>query len=1157
MRFEHLNVECYGRFGEKSMNLRRSNGLVIIYGPNEAGKSTTRSAVTDLLFGIPSRTSLMEVFGGSKMAITAGLHLQNGSTLTIRRTKGNTNTLKDGDSNLLPETALASILGAVNKDRFESLFSLNHETLRMGGESLLKSNGEIGRMIVSAGGGLSQLVTRIANLDKACDGIYAPRKSNNRSFYIELEKFDAARKTITASQLTLREYQDNHKKLRELDQQIQSTRQDRGEILRSITKRERLARTLPHALELQRLRSEISAFSDLPEPGTEFSKGVYATLKTRDDLKAELSRVDSELSELRVKMESSAFDVRLPEHKAAINDASELAANVKRALGDRDKRNKELNDSLANLKPLMEIVGKQNAGEKDLLSMAPSVLILEETERLAESLRKLEQLIAAKGANVRESVAKCSHFKGQIQKYVGSGYDAPTGIDIAELNAADMLTEAREKQIRAEALRKRATDRCSRYAAAVPVCFEWHLPAEETVTAEAARRAEITDALRNCEQDKTRAQERKYKAQKDIDDLRRQGELPSEQDLQDARMARQQTWRDLKEAVLAEVTSAPDAFPTLAAGFETLVAEADRLADLRIREATRAATLQNAQYRLEDAEQEIVQISQRLEALLEKLEAQKLAWQLAWPEATDWQPEAAELLKAIRELELARKDWEGAADSEVEAAARNAEAALCLHKLTAAEARLKLVAVSDASIEARILEVKSRCLAHEDGYREWKAACSSLELEEQSAELRRQEVQELVEKRSVQGTRWAELMPLLGLAAAASVEDGDRAASLWAAASGHFDSAANTRRRLERMDEDQRALALDVERLAAATGVASAGSEIETAARLKAALDKALAAQQQRKVCEDQIAAKRPLREKLATNAAAAEVAVEGLCTRRNCDEEALRADCVRFDARNKLVELAASEEKSLRAAGDGLPTDTLLADAEGQDLDSIQAHLQDLKEQSSACESQLETALREHTELSNKQKNLLGETGILEAHARKESAYAALQQNTAEYLRMALARELLMGAMEKVRKERQDPLVKRASELFSRATLGAYLGLEAQPGSKDGEVAIVGCSEGRDAISVDKMSDGTRDQLYLAFRVAAVEQYCQSTEPLPFVADDLLVHFDDGRSRAALELLAELGHSTQVLLFTHHMQVRDAARELEKLGSATVVELS
>ena len=43
-------------------------------------------------------------------------------------------------------------------------------------------------------------------------------------------------------------------------------------------------------------------------------------------------------------------------------------------------------------------------------------------------------------------------------------------------------------------------------------------------------------------------------------------------------------------------------------------------------------------------------------------------------------------------------------------------------------------------------------------------------------------------------------------------------------------------------------------------------------------------------------------------------------------------------------------------------------------------------------------------------------------------------------------------------------------------------------------------------------MSDGTLDQLYLALRLASIEQHLASQEPMPLVLDDIFIHFDDGR---------------------------------------------
>ena len=61
----------------------------------------------------------------------------------------------------------------------------------------------------------------------------------------------------------------------------------------------------------------------------------------------------------------------------------------------------------------------------------------------------------------------------------------------------------------------------------------------------------------------------------------------------------------------------------------------------------------------------------------------------------------------------------------------------------------------------------------------------------------------------------------------------------------------------------------------------------------------------------------------------------------------------------------------------------------------------------------------------------------------------------------------------------------------------------------------------------------------------------------MPFVADDLFVHFDDARTAAGLEVLAELGRSTQVILFTHHERVVELARALDLGSELDVLELA
>ncbi|MCA1792266.1 MAG: hypothetical protein LC660_00005, partial [Desulfobacteraceae bacterium] len=99
--------------------------------------------------------------------------------------------------------------------------------------------------------------------------------------------------------------------------------------------------------------------------------------------------------------------------------------------------------------------------------------------------------------------------------------------------------------------------------------------------------------------------------------------------------------------------------------------------------------------------------------------------------------------------------------------------------------------------------------------------------------------------------------------------------------------------------------------------------------------------------------------------------------------------------------------------------------------------------------------------------------------------------------------------------------------------------------------------------LTVDKMSAGTRDQLFLALRLATLEwgleksgDMAQKAESMPFIVDDILINFDDDRARATLAVLAHLSRKTQVILFTHHRQIVEEANRMKEREDIHVHEL-
>ena len=165
------------------------------------------------------------------------------------------------------------------------------------------------------------------------------------------------------------------------------------------------------------------------------------------------------------------------------------------------------------------------------------------------------------------------------------------------------------------------------------------------------------------------------------------------------------------------------------------------------------------------------------------------------------------------------------------------------------------------------------------------------------------------------------------------------------------------------------------------------------------------------------------------------------------------------------------------------------------------------------------------------------------------------MQETAERYVRVKTSTMLLQWAIDRYRREKQAPLLRRAGELFKLITRDSFSGLQVEYDNQD-KAHLTGVRPNGSVVPVSGMSSGTADQLYLALRVASIEDYLERAESLPFIADDLFINFDDQRATAGFALLGKLSRTTQVLFFTHHQHLVDIA--LQSLGaSVSIVNLT
>lgn len=183
MRIRELKLIRYGKFTDRSLDLPlKDRDIHLIVGPNEAGKSTVRTAIGDWLFGIPMRTPLAFLHPMPELRIGGvierrGAGSAKGELLAFDRTKGNKNTLRTPEDAPLPDGVLQSWLGSLQAQAFNRMYALDHTTLVEGGAGILSASDDIGRMLFQSASGVEHLGDALQKLQAEADALWAPRKS--------------------------------------------------------------------------------------------------------------------------------------------------------------------------------------------------------------------------------------------------------------------------------------------------------------------------------------------------------------------------------------------------------------------------------------------------------------------------------------------------------------------------------------------------------------------------------------------------------------------------------------------------------------------------------------------------------------------------------------------------------------------------------------------------------------------------------------------------------------------------------------------------------------------------------------------------------------------------------------------------------------------
>ena len=263
------------------------------------------------------------------------------------------------------------------------------------------------------------------------------------------------------------------------------------------------------------------------------------------------------------------------------------------------------------------------------------------------------------------------------------------------------------------------------------------------------------------------------------------------------------------------------------------------------------------------------------------------------------------------------------------------------------------------------------------------------------------------------------------------------------------------------------------------------------------------------------------------------------------CETLAELAGAITKSGRKKALESDVKDlETQLAPLCAGRSLDEFVADAEGEDADRLPAMIDELGGRITSLREERDEAIKARERELGILKQYDGAAAAAEKAEERQFVLSRLEDDVHEYTVAIVASRLLRRAVERYREKAQGPVLSTASGYFRKLTRDAFVGLRSDF-DESGQEVLVGVRPGGAPLRVEAMSEGTRDQLYLALRLGTLEHWFERHEPIPFVIDDVLLAFDDGRASAALATLVDLSKRTQVLLFTHHEHLVSLVRNV------------
>jgi uncharacterized protein YhaN len=1134
VRLQHLQLIRYGKFTDAELTLPKADhDFHFIVGPNEAGKSTVRTAIAELLFGFPLRSGAM-AFLHHQSDLRLGARVADGDRhLDLVRIKASKGTLRTPANAALPDDALAAFLGSADREFFEQMFGLDHVQLVRGGQSILDASKDVSQVLFQSAAGIAGLGKVKEALQAEAANLWAPRAASTRAYYVASARWEEACKELKALTVRTKVWTDARDQLAAVEARIEAATHEKKALQTGRTKLERVRRLAPTVQALRSKRAELAQLGDvlaLPADASATLATAEATLSVAGT--AQRQR-EQDVQHFKAQRDAAVHDAGLLAASDDIEALEAFAQRVRDHYADIQHQQGAFEKSLGLARAAAAELGWPQ-DESALRSKLPAALVLRDVQRLVTIHGEQLQAKATAAEAVAAKQAELDAATAELAQTAAGEVSSSLRGALADAQAYKNAAETRASLAAAVQAAQRAVDTAlaglGPWARPLDALQAMTLPSPARLVDLVTERHRLESAWNAASDRATGAQEELDAARLAVRQFTEARRIVTSAQVRDARSGRDAKWLSIKSGATPLAAGAAE--------LDAAIALADELVDAQLGSATDAATLQGLQHRMERA---ALEHGQRHAAVSQKA-ADLAEFEQIWRDTAS----------AIGLPGMALADaqvWFSRRDQALAAAVAHEDKVADLERQTQAadavtsQLRGQLVQAGCAVAEATplaplLLEAASLIARTDDANTRRKLLARQIESAQTALRGLATASADANAAYASWAVAWHSAVDAAGLAAyVKSVPDAEQALAHVEAVRQHLDRAAATKReRIDTMQADLDVFDTMARALVARLGdTALAGAESRLVARtLLARLRETQALHLRRTTAEESLQTASAQLEEAKQEVERVKAKVAPLLAAAGVASLSEAAPLIeRSDRKRTLAADVAEAHAALTRDSDGLGFDAVVAEVDACDLAQLPAELSQLAEALEQVQSQLTRLAEERLQAEQAFRAIGGSKDAASAESHRQEALADMADASERYIKVTTAVRLLTWAIDRYREQKQGPMLARAGAIFSTLTLGRYSRLFVDYEKTPLSLSALG-SDGRQ-VEVSGMSEGTRDQLYLALRLAALELHLGKSKALPFVADDLFINFDDERSAAGLEALRALSTQTQVLFLSHH----------------------